>query len=257
MPHPIPERTAQGGTHLPGSPRALRTPWFFLGLLSFLLPQCIFDDRQAGTSTSVTNPAAVVTGFAILEDGSPAAGAEISLRKPIIQVSHEGVPASRQVGYAIADSAGRFSVPLVFMEDVYMEIRESRTSPRGVPRDSLQAHLRRWPNGLPHDGKMGTFRLNPPGTLTGRLETPHGDSLALRWVGVRGTDNFTKAPDRNPFRLSGVSSGQRELVVVSVPDTGVWAGDPARKPVVHDFAAQDTVKSGGVTDLGGVFYYIE
>ncbi|MDB5105683.1 MAG: hypothetical protein JWP91_3372 [Fibrobacteres bacterium] len=240
----------------PRWPRLSRFPGLF-AILCFLLANCIMDGRQAGTSTSVTNPAALVTGFAILKDGSPAAGARVSLRKPIIDVSSAGVPTSRQVGYAVADAAGKFTVPLVYLDDVYMEIRESPDQRRGVPADSQELHLRRWPNGLPHDGKMGTFRLQPPGDLIAHIDTIQfvAGPSARRWVGVRGTDNFIAAPDKNPFTLKGVSAGHRELVLVMVPDTADWAAHPERKPAVLDSIVQGEVKSGSGTDFGPIFYY--
>jgi hypothetical protein len=227
-------------------------PFCFV-LLQLLLTHCLFDDRHAGTSTSVTNPQAFVTGFAILENGAPAAGADITLRKPIIEYSSAGAPKSRFVAHATADSAGKFTVPLVFMEDVYMEIRQA--PPAGVVSpESLEIHLRRWPNGLPLDGKMGTFRLQPPGSLTGRLASDNADPKLLRWVGVRGTDNFKQAPDGNPFKLTAVPAGQRELVVVAAPDSAAWAADPGLPATVRDTIASGEVKPDRAADFGPIFY---
>jgi hypothetical protein len=73
-------------------------------------------------------------------------------------------------------------------------------------------------------------------------------------VGARGTDNFVPAPDKNPFRLSGVPSGFREIPVVTVPDTAAWAQDPDRAVVVADSATGTEVKPRGTADLGPVFY---
>jgi hypothetical protein len=231
--------------------RLLPSPFW---LLFLIFAQCILDDRHAGTSTSVTNPAALVTGFAILDDGTLAAGARVTLRRPIIEVSNDGTPSSREVAYAIADSLGKFTIPAEFLVDVYMEIREAPGTSRGLPPDSQEVCLRRWDHGMPFDGKMGTFRLEAQGTLTGHIETPETSSTVHRWVGVRGTDNFIPAPDRNPFRLGGVPAGRRDLVIVTVPDTSVWAANPDRVFVVADSVAADTVKPGRNTDFGSVFY---
>ncbi|GEM_PF-4077833 len=235
---------------LPPLPRISAFAW----LLCLPFAHCILDDRHAGTSTSVTNPAALVTGFAILEDGTPAAYARVTLRKPIVEVSHAGVPASLEVGFAIADSAGKFTVQLVFLDDVYMEIREAPGSVRGPSPDSQQVHLRRWPNGLPLDGKMGTFRLQPTGAILGHIETEDTASTYHRWVGVRGTDNFVPAPGKNLFRLNGVPAGHRELMVVTVPDTTIWVKEPERKFLVADSVVQDEVKPREAADFGPVFY---
>jgi hypothetical protein len=246
------------GPDEPRTPGLRRTLWLVLPLC--LLTQCLFDnrdnrdDRHAGTSTSVTNPSAFVTGFAILENGAPAAGADVTLRKPIIGYSKAGAPESRFVAHVIADSAGKFTVPLVFMDDVYMEIRQAPPNGVGAPPDSLEAHLRRWPNGLPLDGRMGTFRLQPPGTVLGRFGSPNADPKLLRWVGVRGTGNFKQAPDGNPFKLTAVPAGSRELVVVTAPDSAAWAADPGLPATVRDTLATGEVESGGTTDFGAVFY---
>jgi hypothetical protein len=231
--------------HLP------RFAWVFC----LLLMHCILDDRQAGTSTSVTNPAIAktVSGEVILWNGKPAAGAEISLRLPAIQISNSGIPFCKLVAFTIADDSGRFTVPMVFMKDVYMEIREVG-SKLGLPRDSQQVHLRRWPNGLPLDGKMGTFRVEAPGSLTGNVDTVKLLPNTQRWIGVRGTENFAKIPGVTPFLLTGVSTGTRELMVVTVPDTSIWNKDTSQAIVVADSITRANVKARTVTDLGTIFY---
>jgi hypothetical protein len=216
---------------------------------------CVFDDRQAGTSTTVTNPAIAktVSGEVILWDGKPAAGAEISLRLPAIQISNAGVPFCKLVAFTVADDSGRFTVPMVFMKDVYMEIRQVKGK-IGLPRDSQEVHLRRWPNGLPLDGKMGTFRVEAPGSLAGNVDTVKLLPNTHRWIGVRGTENFAQVPGTTPFLLTGVSTGIRELMVVAVPDTSLWSKDTAHTVVIADSITRANVKSRTVTDLGTIFY---
>lgn len=221
--------------------------------LLFILPlltQCLFDNRQAGTSTSVTNPVGMITGFAILKDGTPAAGARVRMRLPALDVNG-GTPRAALFSDTIADSAGKFTVPLVYMKDAYLEIREAPGQRPGRPADSLEIQLRRWPNGLPHDGKMGTLRLAPPGEITGRLLNPDPEAGYRRWVGVRGSDNFVQAQGTDPFTLKGVGEGRRELMVVAVPDSAVL---PGRKPVVSDSVVEAEVKSGRSSDFGAIFY---
>lgn len=215
-----------------------------------LLTQCLFDNRQAGTSTSVTNPVGLITGFAILKDGTPAAGARVRLRLPAVEAPG-GTPRAALFSDTVADSTGKFTVPLVYMKDAYLEIREAPGQRPGRPADSLEIQLRRWPNGLPHDGKMGTLRLAPPGEISGRLETPAPEGPYHRWVGVRGSDIFVEAQGKDPFVLKGVGEGRRELMVVAVPDS---AALPGRAPVVADSVVEAVVQSGRNSDFGAIFY---
>lgn len=228
-------------------------------LLSLACLHCVFDDRHAGTSTTVTNPvvAKTVTGEAILLDGTPAAGAEVSLRLPIVLVSQSGVPASKLVAQTVADDSGRFTLPMVFQQDVYMEIRESPAGAKSRNPDSQQVHLRRWPDGLPVGGKMGTFRMETPGSLTGSIATPDSTPGTSRWIGVRGTDNFKSAIGKAAFRLSAVPTGLRELEVVRVSDTAMSPTDTTRANMVSDSVSKAEVKSGQAADVGSIFYIID
>jgi len=219
-------------------------------LLTLLLAECITDDRHAGTSTSVTNPVGMVTGLAILKDGTVAAGARILVRMPAIRAMAGGTPASMVVTDTVADSAGKFTVPLVFMQDCYLEIREAPGQRPGRASDSLEIFLRRWPDGLPLDGKFGTFRLATAGDILGHYLTADTTAAAKRWIGVRGTDNFIPVPDTTPFSLKGVPAGLRELVEVEVPETG----SSAASPTVRDTLNSGTVESGIVNDFGPVLY---
>lgn len=219
-------------------------------LLAFALVHCIFDERRAGTSTSVTNPVGMVTGFAILQDGAPAAFARVRVRVPAIRVE-DGMPAALTVSDTLADSAGMFTVPLVFMKDAYIQIDEDPAQRPGRPADSLEVNLRRWPNGLSLDGKMGTFRLQAAGDVSGHIETPDTSSGYRRWIGVRGTDKFVEAPAKDPFLIKGVPEGHRELVIVTVPDTLLH---PGKVPLVADSVVQGEVKSRRNTDFGPIFY---
>lgn len=192
----------------------------------------------------------MVTGFAILKDGTPAAGARVRLRLPGIVLTG-GKPEAGLFSDTTADSTGRFTVPLIFMKDAYLEIREAPGQRPGRPADSLEVQLRRWPNGLPHDGKMGTLRLAPPGDITVRLGAPILDSSYTRWVGVRGSELFVAAQGAGPFLIKGVAEGRRELMLVAVPDTAVL---PGRKPDVSDSVVEASVKSGSNADFGTIFY---
>ena len=217
------------------------------------LEGCIFDNRHAGTSTSVTNPVGMVTGFAILRDGTPAAGARVIIRVPTVSVDSAGAPECMLMSDTVADSAGRYTVPLVYLKDAYMEIREAPGQRPGRPADSLEILLRRWPNGLPHDGKMGTFRLATAGDVTGRFPQADTAKTAKRWIGVRGTANFIKEPNTSPFLLKGVPAGVRELMEVEVPDAG-GAGRPA---AVKDTIGLGVVHSGVSADFGPIYYYTD
>ncbi len=203
---------------------------------------------HAGTSTSVTNPAGMVTGMAILKDGTAAAGARVLVRRPAIRAIAGGSPLSMVVTDTVADSAGRFAVPLVFMRDCYLEIREAQSQRPGRAPDSLEIFLRRWPDGLPLDGKFGTFRLEAAGDVRGHLTAQDTTAGAMRWIGVRGTDNFIPAPDTSPFLLKGVPAGLRELVEVEVPEAG--AAPPPSS--IRDTIGFGTVEAGLVNDFGPV-----
>ena len=198
----------------------------------------------------MTNPVGMVTGFAILKDGTPAAGARIIVRVPVIQVDSVGAPLSMLMSDTVADSAGRYTVPLVFLKDAYMEIREAPGQRPGRSADSLELLLRRWPNGLPLDGKMGTFRLAPPGAVAGHFPNADTNTTAQRWIGIRGTANFVKGPTASPFLLKGVAEGVREVVEVEVPD----AAGPVRKPFVKDTIGLGNVKSGLTAEFGPIYY---
>lgn len=223
-----------------------------LALSSLVLVHCIFDDRTAGTSTTVTNP---LTGVAIMLDGRPAAGARVHLRTTEYELTSEGAPSAKVASSTVVDDTGGFTLPMppVRLREHYLVFRQSPKAGDSLPVDSIEVQLRRWPDGMPHTGLMGSFRLGKPGGMSGVLASGDTTGDSTRWIGDRGTDNFTVVARDGAFKLTGMAPGLHHLVVITVPVAEPLPTEPL-KFVVKDFVAADSVKSGVVKDIGKVVF---
>lgn len=228
----------------------IRTP--LLALLGFALVHCIFDDRTAGTSTTITNP---LTGVAILLDGKPAAGARVHLRTAEYELTPAGAPFAKVAASTTVDDTGGFTLPMpsLRLREHYLAFQQVPKAGDTLPVDSIEVQLRRWPDGMPHSGLMGSFRLGKPGGLSGLLASGDTTGDSTRWIGDRGTDNFTTVAKDGAFKLAGMAPGLHHLVVITVPVAAPLPASPL-KFSVRDFVAADTVKSGEVKDVGKVVF---
>lgn len=217
------------------------------------LTRCIFDDRTAGTSTTITNPSPTVFGAAILRNGLPAKGARVELRAVEYELGPGGAPRSKVVSSGTVDDTGGFSLPMPpLMKEHYLEFTEVPGAGVDLPEDSVELQLRRWPDGLPRSGHLATFRLALPGGVAGRFGSLDTTVDSTRWVGVRGTGNFSKVAKNGSFFLARIAPGTHHLVLIA---NGVTDSVPGAKPGrVRDFVATFTVEAGKTTDAGVVFF---
>ncbi len=215
-------------------------------LVSFLLINCITDNRTAGTSTTVTNPP-TVTGMVILAEGKPAAHAEIALRTRQVIFSDQGIPASKLIASTITDDSGKFTFPSIADHDIYMEIKQNPTALPIASKDSLQVFLRGWIDGLPLKGQLGTFRLANPGTMAGQFLPDSLFSDSARWVGIRGTANFA-AMKNNRFKLRGICPGIPNITLVKPRDPT----DTSHIARITGYVVTDSVQAGKDIDFGTV-----
>ena len=230
----------------------LRTPC--LALLGLILVHCILDDRTAGTSTTITNPAPIL-GVAILLDGRPAAGARVHLRIAEYDLNPAGAPFAKITSSTTVDDTGGFTLPMPAMRlrEHYLTFLQIPKAGDTLPVDSIEVQLRRWPDGMPHNGLVGSFRLGKPGGMSGQLASGDTTGDSTRWIGDRGTDNFITVAKDGAFKLTGMAPGLHHLVVITVPVAAPLPEAPL-KFVVKDFVAADSVKSGEVKDLGKIIF---
>jgi hypothetical protein len=219
-------------------------------LSALLLCQCLFDERTAGTSTSVTNP--TVYGAAILLDGKPAAGAVVHLRGGEIELSPDGVPRAKSFAMDTVDDTGGWSLPMPAkrLEEYWLVFDQSPGDP--LPSDTLELQVHPWPDGLPHNGYTGTFRLNKPGSLMGRVSFGDTSGDSTRWIGARGTTVFSRLSADGSFRLDRLAPGRHQLSLVTVPVKAALPTDP-RPFAVRKLVGSDSVAAGEVRDMGTLF----
>lgn len=221
------------------------------GVAGFLvLAGCLFDERTAGTSTTITNPSPTVYGSAIFLNGVPATGARVHLRSTECEVAPSGAPYARLAASAVVDDTGGFSMPMpIMLKEYYLILEEVPGAGDPTPPDSAEVQLRRLPDGLPRNGHMGTFRLDIPGSLGGTVAFGDTSGDSTRWIGARGTDNFTPVAKDGSFVLRRLAPGLQHLVLVTVPVSAPGAYLPRALKVI-DMVGSVEVKSGGIVDVG-------
>jgi hypothetical protein len=226
---------------------AMKPIW--AALLGVLLCHCIFDDRTAGTSTTITNPAPV-HGAAIFLDGKPAKGAVVQLRSGDIELDSSGTPRARLVVEGAVDDTGGFSLKMPErLKEYFLVFIQVPPPGDPTPAESVEVQVHPWPDGLPHTGYMGTFRLNKPGSLTGRIDFGDTSADSTRWIGARGTTLFTKVAKDGSFRIDRLAPGRHFLSLVTVP---AKSSSPGGTPAfgLRKFAGADSVEAGKVKDMG-------
>lgn len=215
---------------------------------ALLLCHCLFDERTAGTSTSVTNP--TVYGAAIFLGGKPAQGATVHLRSAEYELAPDGTPRAVSAVSATVDDTGGFNMKMPMMLREYWLVFSQNTAVGDTTAaDSLEVQVHPWPDGLPRNGYMGTIRLNKPGSLTGRVAFGDSSGDSTRWIGARGTTVFSKVAADGSFRLDRLAPGWHQLSLVTVPVKAPLPTDP-RPFSTRKIVGADSVVAGKVRDMG-------
>lgn len=215
----------------------------FAVFVSLFLGGCV-----SGTSTESEN---TVTGYAVLSDGQPAAGAVLTARSSVFMVS-DGVPAWTSVAADTADSLGRFKVRIPRAQALYLEIRQGNTAL--TPGVKAEVCFSVYPFGVRRPDSLGTFRLLPSGSIKGRIAPKSVPSLSGYWVGIFGSSAMVKlAPDSlggYPFVLEGLYPGLNQLTLATLkgvvnPSTSDTGGNYWPAPWAR-------VESDSTSDMGSI-----
>lgn len=215
-----------------------------------LLSAVLFAGCLDGTSTDTPNTLrpGTLEGAAFRADGTPAAGARVSVRSGRVSLDASGRPDYVLLDADVADAKGRFAVDLPAGTLAYLEILVTDSTDRGretqVYFDAFDAEAAR-------PTRFTEYPLKASGSLEGRLIPTKGKPLEGNWIAVPGTSAMVRldAPSDSggiPFRLDGLYPGPRELEILSGIGVAVMS-TPGKLPVGQ-------VKPAEVTDLGSIFY---
>jgi hypothetical protein len=205
-----------------------------LVLVALVCAGCIFDSRRAGTSTTTEN---TITGMARLSNGLPAAGATVSLRTGLVKLSDNRVPASQVLATGVAGEDGAFELEIPELRGFFLEVRASvvdssidfvsgMNDPRQAGPFRTEIFFREFDRALAGDSAMGSVALAPAASAFGSLEVESAWAGQAVWIGVPGTDAFTRIDipatggSSVPFALYGIPVGKHPLVLVVPGEVG-------------------------------------
>ncbi len=205
------------------------------------------DGRTAGTSTSIGTS---IGGTALLADGSPAAGARVTMRTDEIEII-DGRPQSKTLDSARTDSLGRFTFSILPGTGFHLGIDCDPVT--GCGSVARQVFHREYAGVAEGSQAFGILRTAIPGSIQGAVKDSLSGSGKPIWVGIAGTDHFVKVSDPDPgaepflhpFRLDGMFPGEYRLTVFGITDT--------TRPYLPKTAPLQ-VKSGRVTEIGLIEY---